>query len=140
MEVPRTNCEPDCAEENIKDAANIPHDRLMLAKLGNIGFHSTEAKYHNICKGDDLNRARSAVTEQIKSEVKVRERNVQEMALGLVVSYIQSSVIDNNRPKYLVSHHGQYCQFEETLSQKIFKTFGYKVIVESKVWSCIIAT
>ena len=143
---PLTNCELDCIEENIKDAANILHDRLMLVKLGNVGFHSKESKYHNICKRDYLNRARSAVTEQMKSEAKTHERNLQEMAFERFVSYIQSSVIDNNRPEYLVSLHGQCCQFVDRiasdenvdivrsatniLSDKIFKTFGDNVMLE----------
>lgn len=77
MEVLLINCEYDCSEERVKDAANILHDGPKHAKNGNIDFHSKEVKYHNVCKRDYLNQAHFSVTKKMKSEVRTSEGNVQ---------------------------------------------------------------
>ena len=58
--------------------------------------------------------------------------------------YIESSVIDNDRPEYLVSLHCHYCQYREgesdgdvarhtvrTLGEKIVQHFGNRVKLDS---------
>ena len=57
-EVPLVSCEYNSSEGNIKEAARILQDELMLAKIGSIGFHSKEVRNHNTCKREYLNKTR----------------------------------------------------------------------------------
>jgi len=123
-EQPLTSCEYDSVEKNIKEAAQVLNDNDMLVKIGNVGFHSREVKYHNVCK------------------LCCSEKNI--------FMYIESSVIDNRRPEYLVSLHRHYCQYLEresdgdvaphtvrTLGEKIVQHIGDRVkldfLAEKKV-------
>ena len=141
-ELPLTSCEYDSPEFKVKEAAETLDDRIMLAKIGNIGFHSKEVKYHNECKRDYLNRARGASTPAKRTPV----NTAHEKAFQCLGAYIQSSVIDNNRPECLTSLHRQYCQYldkfsvevevtvppstAKTVGDKIVKHFGDKVKLE----------
>jgi len=57
-EQPLTSCEYDSAEKNTKEAAHVLNDNDMLVKMGNVGFHSKEVKYHDDCKCRYLNDMR----------------------------------------------------------------------------------
>ena len=59
-ELPLISCEYDSSEFSVKEAAELLDDRIMLAKIGSIGFHSKEVKSHNECKRDYLNKAHVA--------------------------------------------------------------------------------
>ena len=63
------SCEYDSPEFRVKEAAEILEDKTMLAKIESIGFHSKEVKYHNECKRDYLNKARSASNSEKKLPV-----------------------------------------------------------------------
>ena len=54
-EQPLSSCEYDSVQRNIKEAAQVLNDNDMLVKIGNVGFHSKEIKYHDGCKRRYLN-------------------------------------------------------------------------------------
>ena len=58
--LPLISCEYDSSELRVKEATELLDDRIMLAKIGSVGFYSKEVKYHNECKRDYLNKARVA--------------------------------------------------------------------------------
>lgn len=91
------SCEYDSPEFKVKEAAEVLEDRKMMAKIGSIGFHSKEVKYHNECKRDYLNKARAAS----KPEKRLPVNTCHEKAFQHLSAYIVSSVIDNNRPEFL---------------------------------------
>ena len=138
-ELPLISCEYDSPELRVKEAAEVLLDKTMLTKIGSIDFHTKEVKYHNECKRDYLNKARAA----LNSEKKLPANTAHEKAFQDLCAYIQSSVIDNNRPEFLTSLHRHYCQYldirsvdtgvpvtysvAKTVGDKIVKHFGDKV-------------
>ena len=136
MEVPLTSCDYDSSQEKVKEAAKVLGDEEMLAQIQNIDFHAKEVKYHNVCKWDYLNRARSAIAQECKVKTKASEIGVHQQAFELLLSYVQTSVVDNNRPEYLGSIHKLYCHYvDETVTDSsiemvypVPKTIGEKII------------
>ena len=83
----------------------------MLVKIGNVGFHSKEVKYHDGCKRRYLNDTRDELKKA--NAPPAEEKQVNYAAVKNIFMYIESSVIDNHRPEYLVSLHRHYCQYLE---------------------------
>ena len=139
-ELPLISCEYDSSELRVKEAAEVLNDHIMLTKIGSIGFHSKEVKYHNEFKRNYLNIACRA------SKPANIVNTANEKAFLYLCAYIQSSVIDNNRPECLTSLHLHYCQYLDRLSvemeisithstaktvgDKIVRHFGDKVSLE----------
>jgi len=148
-EQPLTSSEYDSVEKNIKEAAQVLNDNDMLVKIGNVGFHSKEVKYHNVCKRRYLNDMRDELKKA--NAPPAEDKQVNSAALTKkIFMYIESSVIDNRRPEYLVSLHRHYCQYLEresdgdvaphtvrTLGEKIVQHIGDRVkldfLAEKKV-------
>ena len=133
-------CEYDSVENNIKEAARELNDADMLVLIGDIGFHSKEVKYHECCKRAYMNQKRDTLNTKTKECGKDDANNI---ALSNIYEYIESSIIDNQRPEYLVSLHRHYCKFLEQISQvetvphkvctlgdKIVKQFGSRVSLD----------
>lgn len=139
QKVPLTSCEFNSAEKAIKNAAQTLNDKEMLVKIGNIGFHSSEVKYHEKCRRDYLNAARAASR---PPSTKTVHCETLEKALDSLFQYVEASVIDNNRPEYLVSLHRRYRNslkdlpegvgicLVRTLGDKISEHFGQRVHIE----------
>lgn len=64
------------SQESIKAAVKVLLNGQMLEHIGNIDFHSKEVKYHNMCKRDYQNQARSVVTQEIKSKAKTSDNKM----------------------------------------------------------------
>ena len=79
-EVPLVSCEFDSAENSVKEAARALNDGPMLAKIGDINFHSKEVKYHNECKRDYMNKAKSALSKNDTTE------SLKEVSEGVLAS------------------------------------------------------
>ncbi len=109
-------------ERNIKDAAKVLNDNDMLVKIGHIEFHSKEVHYHNDCKRAYLNKARDTV-----AKVKPKDEDPNSVALKNLFMCIESSVIDNHRPEYLISLHRHYTSTLEKVLE------GEKVCIPHKV-------
>lgn len=97
-------CDYDGSENSVKTAAMALMDDVMLAKIGYIGFHE-EIQYHHECKREYLNKARAVSTNPPQNS----HSQAEMKSFKLLVLYIQSSVIDNDRPEFLKSLHRQYC-------------------------------
>ena len=137
--VPLVNCEYDKAEDSIKEAAKTLNDEEMLVKIGSIGFHTSEVKYHEKCRRDYQNAAR-AVSRPKSARTEFSE--TLGKALNSLFWYVEASVIDNNRPEYLISLHSQYRDYLKdlpegvgislvrTLGDKISEHFGARVKID----------
>ena len=138
-----TMCALDSVKKNIKEAARALNDSDLLVKIGDIGFHSKEVKYHNHCKREYLNQKRDSLNRAKTASASSGGDDANSVALMNIFMYIESSVIDNHRPEYLVSLHRHYTRFLEqvsevktiphkvsTLGEKIIKHFGDRVKLE----------
>ena len=69
-------------------------------------------------------------------KTKASEIGVHQQPFELLLSYVQTSVVDNNRPEYLGSIHKLYCHYvDETVTDSsiemvypVPKTIGEKII------------
>lgn len=141
-EVSLGKCDYDSPENNVKAAAMALNDSKMLAKIGDIGFHEKEVHYHHECKREYLNKAR-AVSVNLTQNPRIQEdKSFQQLAM-----YIQSSVIDNDRPEFLVSLHRRYCSLVSSeegrdvgmpmisvqyLGKKISEALGSKIMMDKR--------
>ena len=96
-EQPLINCEFDSAEISVKDAARVLNDGPMLAKIGNIGFHFKEVKYHNDCKRNSLHKAKTVLLRSGSCDTKqLAEETVASLVLyieGSKASRLQSCIV-----------------------------------------------
>ena len=99
-------CRYDSCENTVKGAARELNDADMIVLIGDIDFHSKEVQYHESCKRAYLNKNRDTLNTKTKMSCK---EDTNSIALSNIYGYIETSVIDNQRPEYLVSLHRQYC-------------------------------
>ena len=126
IELPLGSYEYDAPELNVKEAAQSLNDNDMLAKIGDTGFHSKEVKYHHECKREYFNKVRACSNNSTKDS----ESEIKMSAFDSLVSYIQSSVVDANRPEYLKSLHRRYCTHlnEASISTPSVRDFGERIL------------
>jgi len=130
----RGHCEYDSLEKNIKQAAQVFNDNDMLVKIGNVAFHSKEVKYHDVCKRRYLNNMRDELKKA--NSPPAEEKQVNSAALKNIFMFIESSVIDNRRPVYLVSLHRHYCQYLERESDGDVAPHTVRALGEKIVQNC----
>ena len=135
-EVSLINCEFDRTQKSVKEAARILNDGPLLAKIGDIDFYSKQVKYHNECKRAYMDKVLCFSSKQDT----VEQVQVSQSALESLFSYIETSVIDKNRPKYLTSLHHRYCDmFERKAKETESKGEAYVLLtINEKIQCCCI--
>ena len=128
-------CETESAERSIKEAANALHDDIMLAKTAGIDFVAKEVKYHHSCKSLYLKSAGRVNNPCLKSPSTGIE-------IAQICTYVEHSVITNNRPELLTSVHARYVDMcDETgvspitsgqyLMKVLQKTFQGRLVIQT---------
>ena len=128
------SCETENAEQSIRNAVEILHDELILAKIAGIDMKAKEVKYHHSCRKAYLNKAKIAETNE--SKVKSQRSSTHEKAFDLLKLHIAENIIENEGAELLTSLHTRYKETLDTeeasysaqhLCEKIMKEYPDKV-------------
>ena len=125
------SCEMDSAETNIRDAARILGDDIMLCKISGIDMIAKEARYHHSCKSKYLTRSANMIRKQ-KTE-KSEKLQSHEEAFSKLLKYIDTNIIKCVGSTFLTDLHSLYLDWldegndstytSQMLSDKIMKAY-----------------
>ena len=101
------SCEVDSAEANIKQAALILNNEIMLDRISGIDMKSKEVQYHHSCRRNYIHQAESTQRAGQAGGVSDRTKSHQEAFVSLK-KHIDTTLVENEGSVFLTSLHKQY--------------------------------